>query len=164
MERAQNVKPLTVHKDGAEGVIQVDALTGAIITPAHERPEWSEGLAAALLQERHSFYEPRLGRDSEAFKSIMAADTINVEDLGWIGINAEQEEIEIEAIGEYRSEVVAKCLGINTEEGTLGDTVAEVEVDTKRHTMSGHERRIFEEAQQTGFGTEAEAEQQRVAK
>lgn len=152
MERAHKVKPIIVHKAGEEGTMEVDALTGAILTQVDQRPEWAEGLAAALLQERHTFYELRFGKQSTQYAEVAKADAIEYADLGWIGVNEDGDEVEIEASAEYRSEVVAKALGIDTIEGSLGDGVThEVEVDTKRHTMSQHERNALEQAQTQGF-------------
>lgn len=163
MERAHNVKPIIVHKEGEEGTLQVDAMTGALLTPTDDRPAWSEGLAAALLQERVTFYEIRFGKGSEAFKATVNADAIEFADLGWIGVNEDGDEIEIEASSEHRSEVVAKALGIDTIEGSLGDGIThEVEVDTKRYTMTQHERNAMAEAIDHGF-TDATEEAQEVA-
>jgi hypothetical protein len=152
MERAHKVKAIIVHKAGDEGVMEVDALTGAIITQIDQRPEWSNGLAAALLQERHTFYETRFGKASTQYSEVAKADAIEYSDLGWIGVNEDGDEVEIEASAEYRSEVVAKALGIDTIEGSLGDGVThEIEVDTKRNTMTQHEREVMERAQSQGF-------------
>jgi hypothetical protein len=163
MERAHKVKPIIVHKAGDEGVMEVDALTGAILTANDQRPDWAEGLAAALLQERLTFYETRFGKQSDQFKAVQQADAIEYLDLGWIGVNEDGDEIEIEANGEHRSEVVAKALGIDTLEGSLGaDVTAEIEVDTKRHTMTEHERAELQQAANQGF-TDATAEEQKQA-
>lgn len=163
MERAHKVKPIIVHKAGDEGVMEVDALTGAIITANDQRPDWAEGLAAALLQERLTFYETRFGKESAQFKAVQQADAVEYLDLGWIGVNEDGDEIEIEANGEHRSEIVAKALGIDTLEGDLGAGItAEIEVDTKRHTMSQQERSVMEQAANQGFSDETTAEQERA--
>lgn len=165
MERAHKVEPIIVHKEGDEGTLTIDALSGAIVTELDQRPDWADGLVAALHQQRLSWYELRLGAESAAFKAIKDADAIEYADLDWLGISEDtQDEITIEANPEYRSEVVAKALGIDTMEGELGAGItAEIEVDTKRHTMSQHERNVMEQAVAEGFTEQQATEQQQAA-
>ena len=83
MERTEKKPPIIVHKAGHEGIIELDAMTGAIQTRPEDRPAWAEGLAVALLPERHKFYATRLGEKSEQFKHLIEAPNgIDVQDLG----------------------------------------------------------------------------------
>jgi hypothetical protein len=55
-------QPVIVHKKDAEGALIIGSLSGRVIQPIMEQPEWAEGLVVALLSERHEFYMTRLGR------------------------------------------------------------------------------------------------------
>lgn len=71
-----------VHKQDHEAVITIDPMTGVILTPADERPEWAEELSLAQVAERHQFYSQNLGDNYTAdmkMPGIMA-----FEDLGWL--------------------------------------------------------------------------------
>lgn len=123
-------KTILVHKEGEEGSIQVDARTGKIVTGVDDRPGWADGLVVALLAERHGFYSQRLGPKYASDHADPSA--IVFQDLGWIGVDAEGEECELEADSDYRMEVVASVLGINREDfesdEQFGATVAEAEI------------------------------------
>jgi hypothetical protein len=142
-----------VHKEGAEGAIEVDRDTGIILTKTDQRPDWAEGLAVALLAERHTFYTRRLGT---AFTEDMKhPKSLAFQDLGWIGMDQEQNECELSADGEYRMDVVAKVLGINREdfetEAPFGQTVAEAEIDLEARHISKAEAGEIEAELLTGF-------------
>ena len=149
-------RQIMVHKEGEEGALQVDALTGYITTPVDARPDWSDGLAVALLQERATFYERRLG---PAFSPAMRdATAIAFQDLGWVGVDEEQEACELSADHEYRADVVAKVLGINREDfeadaDHFGPTVAEVEIDLQDRAVSKAEATDIDTELLTGFAT-----------
>jgi hypothetical protein len=99
-------KPVLVHKKGCEGALVIGSLSGRIIQPIMERPDWAEGLSVALLAERHEFYMSRLG--------IAPGESpmLEFEDLGWVGVNAEGEAIELTADSEFRMDVLAETLGV----------------------------------------------------
>ncbi len=148
-----------VHKEGEEGTIQVDRLTGRITTHTNDRPEWALGLANAMLQERLEFYEKRLG-NGEAFKSLASADAIEFSDLAWIGVDANQDECELEANLDYRMDLVAKAIGVDRETGDItGTIIAEREIDRDNPVRSQQEREALEQAMNTGFATQAEQQQ-----
>lgn len=148
-----------VHKEGEEGVFTIDRLTGRITTPIDERPEWCDGLATALIQERLKFYKDRLG-DGTQFAAIEAATAIEYSDLGWIGVDAEGDEVEIEADPATRTEMLAAALGMD-EEGELTDrsrVLAETEADTQNTSMTAEELKALEEARDVGVGGALAAE------
>lgn len=98
--------PIVVHKQGAEGGIAIGSLSGRILTPLMERPEWTEGLAVAKLGDRVEWYQSRLGKD-------VSADTIIAfEDLGWVCVDAVGDEFESEADSEFRMNIIAEATGV----------------------------------------------------
>ena len=101
--------PILIHREGAEGALAIDSLTGKITTPINERPDWSEGLAVADLAERHGFYSTRLGPDFAAQRLL--DNPIDYRDLGWVGVDATGELLEIEADSEFRMDVIAEATG-----------------------------------------------------
>lgn len=148
-------RTILVHKKDAEGALIINALTGHIQQPLDERPEWSEGLTLALLSERHGYYTKRLG--SGYTGSMQSPETIAYEDLGWIGVDAEGEPVELDADAEHRMGVIAEVLGITrtdnlSDTGALGTFVAEVEIAMDRE-RTPQEVAAFEHAQQEGFKT-----------
>jgi hypothetical protein len=171
-----NQRTIVVHKEGAEGTLQVEHLTGKIITPVDQRPDWAEGLAACAPQERITFYQQRLttkakGGSEVAFNAgdmqkIREADAIAFQDLHWYGVNAEQEAIEIEADNEYRLELLAKMIGVDTEAGTMGDgVVAERELAQAFTRRTQDEQDALAEATAAGFPeVEQEAARQHATK
>lgn len=150
--------PVTIHREGEEGVIQVDAQSGMILTPIDERPEWSEGLATALLQDRLTFYMKRMGQGSADYKAIAAATTIEFADIDFIGVDAAGDEITVAHDPEYRGEIIAKSLGIDSEEGTgLSEgALAEREVSVQNLGRSQTEINALDESIQEGFGGEGQ--------
>lgn len=158
---AQKANQVIVHKEGEEGVIAIDRATGRLLTPLDERPEWTEGLATALVAERLDFYQKRLG-DGTTFQQIADAAAIEYSDLGWIGVNADGDEIELEANPDYRMDLVANGLGVNRETGDITGTVlAEHEVSRDNGTRTGDEMRALETSVETGFGTAQDAGEKR---
>lgn len=153
-----------VHKENEEGTIQVRVSDGKIITPLDQRPDWAEGLAVALVQDRLSWYERRLGKESSAFKALEASqEAIEFSDLDFLGVDAEQQELEVYHDPATRSEFVAKALGIDTEvydedKGIQGN-LAEREVSRETMGMSATEINEMAEAQNKGFVGETVREQ-----
>lgn len=140
-----------VHKTGDEGSIHIDYLTGGIVTPIDERPDWAEGLAHSLPRERDAFYKRRLGED------FGQPTAIAFEDLSWVGVDGEGGLLELSADAEFRSEVVKEFLGIDEETGDTGPeskwhTVAEVEIglDNER---TADEARLIDSEMASGFGS-----------
>lgn len=105
---------ITVHMEGAEGAIHVDAKDGRILTPVDERPEWAEGHAVALLGERVGWYEQRLCQPLP--DNLRSPETVAYQDLGWIGVDAEGDEVEIEADADYRMTMLSNALGVDRED------------------------------------------------
>lgn len=147
---------IAVHKDGEEGAIHIDRLEGRVLTPADDRPEWADGLAAAMLAERVGWYERRLS--SQLPEAVRSPDVIAFQDLGWVGVDAEGDEVELEADGEYRMEQLANMLGIDREdyedEKNFKDAIASAEVDhtyktqpTDEATLQDAEGQSFTEEQ-----------------
>jgi hypothetical protein len=133
-----NAKLITVHKEGEEGTITIDSLTG-IVKPheGQEAPLWADGLTCALLQERVAYYfgndkqAPRL--DRQRFEQqIMGVDTISFEDLGWVAVDPEGATVELEADGDHRMQVIADLLGIDRSAEPTEAYEIEVANDTTR--------------------------------
>ena len=95
-----------VHKANAEGGLAIDGLTGLVIQPLDERPDWSEGLVCALFVEHHNFYLSRLG------KAPTLASPLAFEDFSWVAVNAEGDELELEADSEHRMNNIAEAVGV----------------------------------------------------
>ncbi|MBO6814539.1 MAG: hypothetical protein JJ891_06750 [Rhizobiaceae bacterium] len=153
-------KEVPVHKEGHEGVLMVDSLTGEVTTPTDQKPEWADGFAVALLAERTGYYESRLG--TELSDELRSPEMFDADDLGWIGLDAEGDEVEIEASGEKRMTLLAEELGVdreNLDEDQFSNATAEVEVDysyithpTDEATLSEAEGITFEEKQAAQAG------------
>jgi hypothetical protein len=146
-------QPILVHKEGEEGVLTIDRLTGRITTPHDDRPDWAEGYATAMLAERQQFYAKRLGQESTSYQSLMDAAAIEASDLSWIGVDAEGDEREIEASSEYRNGMLAQALGVNEETGEISGTIlAEHEVDRDMTARTPAEYAALEQSVEQGFG------------
>lgn len=145
-------KTSLVHKDGCDGSIVIDAMTGIILTPVDERPTWAteDNLAAAAVSERFGFYEQRLG--TEYARSIQYAELIDSRDLQWLVLDEEGALLEpIDADTEYRMDVIAKAVGADREEGTITDIAYEVAVsaDVER---TEEEAQAIDDMAKTSFG------------
>lgn len=142
---------LTVHRTDHEGVLQVNALTGIITTPNDERPDWAEGLTCALLAEHKQFYASRLGEAGVKLASE-TAEMLNYEDLGWIGVDEDGNEVEIEAQAEFRMNLIADLIGVDRETGEItgGKVLAEAEIAMDRN-RTPEEAAAFEHSQEVGF-------------
>lgn len=142
-------KVALVHKKDHEGMLQIDAFTGAVLPEQHDRPEWADGLALAQLAERHTFYVNRLGPQyADEHKS---PELYAFEDLGWLGVNMEtQDEITIPADDEFRMDVVAQVLGIDRETGDVKAALTETEI-ARDDTRTDAEMRDLLESQKEGF-------------
>lgn len=154
-----------VHKRDDEGVLFINSLNGLVTQPVDERPEWAEGLTAALLIERGKFYSDRLG--PRYAKEHANPEVYAFEDLGWTAIDADGEPIELEADPEFRMSVVAEVLGIDRTadlsahaKGTGEDTAgaheqAAVLIDLHKEYTS-EEMHALEQAQAAEFDTVAQ--------
>jgi hypothetical protein len=142
-------RTLTVHKEGAEGTLQVNALTGRILTPVDDRPDWSEGLAACLPQSRITWYMKRLGEKHPTVQTIKDAEVVAFQDLDWVGVNADQQTVELDADPEFRMEAVTKVLGIS-EDGSEGLEGISYEPHSNR-TRTRQEIEALDEGISQGF-------------
>ncbi len=151
-----NGKTIEVYQEGQEGIIQLD-LEGKVIQ-SPDNPEWSEGLAVAMISERVGFYEKRLGRDAAA--PILAAQALNFKDLSWIGVDPETgEELTQEADAEHRMAEVAQALGVDQDAGLeqealKGTTSMQLEADAiaKNNVRTTAEAGELDEASKQAFG------------
>lgn len=137
-----------IHKNGEEGGFHIDAMTGAILTPSNERPDWADGLATAMLAERVGHYERALGHHLP--ETMRTPQAINYADLSWVGVDAEGDEVEIEASQDFRSEVISTILEI--------DTSVEGWEKLMENAIAGHEADYTYMTQPTDEQTLAEAE------
>jgi len=132
-------KTILVHYEGEPGALTIDHLTGIILTPNDERPEWSDGLAVALTAERAHFYQSRLG------DAYAPPEAVEMRDLGWVAIDPETgEATEIEADADYRMDVLAAATGLSRAPDRALDTaasraeakiIAEAEIGMDAHRM-----------------------------
>lgn len=152
-----------VHKKDHEGVLQIDPLSGWIITPLDERPEWAEGLVSAQTGERHIFYASRLG--DKYTEDMKMPEAMAFEDLGWMGliehdadhpyINPEtgaEEPFELtvlDADHEFRSEIIAQVNGFTSKDDVwdFGDTEASVDIAYPDQERTAEEVKAFEDSQ-----------------
>lgn len=146
-------KHIIIHKTNAEGLLLIDALDGSVITAPEERPDWAEGLAAAMLAERNGWYEKRLGKWLP--DALRSPQSMNADDLTWIGVDHEGDEVEIEASTEYRTDILATLLEIDTSadsfELPVDGEVASALVDYTYMTAPTDEQTLAEaEAQDFG--------------
>lgn len=142
-------RTIPVLKDDHEGALLINAISGVVQQDPMERPEWADGLATALLAERHTYYSSRLGQQyADEHKE---PEAFNFDDLGWIAVDAEGAELEMSASEEYRMEVIGAALGLDRENDTMaGTTLAEVELTLNRERTDG-EVGALEETQREGF-------------
>ncbi|WP_266031253.1 hypothetical protein [Brucella intermedia] len=151
-------KHIAIVKEGHEGGLHIDAMTGQITTLPDERPDWADGYAVALLTERTGWYERRLGQ--QLAENIRKPDVMDVRDLGWVAFDAEGEEVEVEADTDYRMDVLAKLLDVDREDFSANqrfkNTVVEAEVAHTYVTNPTEEATLAELEGQT-FGEVAKA-------
>jgi hypothetical protein len=155
-----NGKKIIVHKTDAEGAMVIDALTGNIVTPADQRPDWADGYATAILAERVGYYEKRMG--SHLPDGLRSPEAINVDDLSWVGVDTEGEEVEIEAKAEYRQTMLSTLLGIDTSADSFDDFMAgegahTVMVDYTYQTHPTDEQTLAEAEGENFVATESHA-------
>lgn len=148
---ANKDRTLVVHKEGAEGTLLVDYMTGKILTPIDEKPDWAQGLAACLPQERITFYLHRFGTEGKEIEAIKNADAVAMQDLSWVGVDANQEATELEADLDYRLELVGKLLDIDTETGAVPGTTQERELVMTNTRRTAEEQHTLEVAMNQGF-------------
>lgn len=142
-------KTAMVHKEGAEGILLIDALTGHVIPGQQDRPEWAEGLVLAQLAERHLFYTNRLG--PQYADKHKAPELFAFEDIGWLGVDmATGDPIVSEASDEHRMNVVGTVLGIDRETGSVKGSLAEAEI-ARDDTRTEGELKDFRAAQDKGY-------------
>lgn len=129
-----------IHKTGHEGAIELSA-NGRVTTALDERPEWANGLAAAMIHERTKFYQDRLGDFS---KEHLAMNTIDMDDLSWVAFDHEGDEVEVLASTEFRTETLATLLGVD-DEGEIHGAIAEAHIsrdttwEQEAHTGEGQQ-------------------------
>lgn len=143
---------IIVHKADHEGALHIDGLTGQVLTPPDDRPEWSDGFAVALLAERTGWYEQRLGQHLP--DPIRKPEMLDVADLGWIAFDAEGEEVEIEADTDHRMDILASILDVDREDFDQGlafkNRLAEAEA-THTYTTQTTTEASLAEVEGVGF-------------
>lgn len=161
-----------VHKQDHEAVITIDPMTGVILTPADERPEWAEELSLAQVAERHQFYSQNLGDNYTA--DMKMPGVLAFEDLGWLctrdlGVDANGEPnlivnsdgsednfelYTVDAELEHRNSVVAAANGYAFDhvsgEYNFGANAVEVAI-SRDDQRTPEELEALEASQQEGF-------------
>lgn len=119
--------PVLVHKEGSPGALTIGSLSGRILTPIMERPDWSEGLAVAQLAERAGWYQTRLGKD------VSKHSIIAFEELGWVCVDAVGNEFTTEADAETRMDIISELTGV-----VRTDDLSSTEQDHDADSELGH--------------------------
>lgn len=149
-----NTNTILVHKTDEAGAIIVDRMTGSILTPSNERPDWAEGLAAAMLAERVGWYENRLGKNLP--DTLRSPHACNYADLSWVGVDAEGDEVEIEAAAEYRMTTLAAIMELDLDadnfELPVSGEVAHAFTDYTYTTTPGTDEQTLAEVEGQTFG------------
>lgn len=150
---------IAVHKEGEEGAIHIDAKEGRVLTQVDERPEWANGLAAAMLAERVGWYERRLG--AQLPEAVRSPELIAYQDLEWIGLDAEGDEVHLEADAEFRMNLLAGMMGVDRQdyddEKNFKNAVASTEVEHTYRTQPTDEATLQEAEGQQFTETERQA-------
>lgn len=150
-----------VHKTDHEGTIELHGTRGILLTAIEDRPDWSEGLVYALLNERQEFYASRLG---PAFTMEMRFPTaINFDDLGWVGIDENGSEMETPASDDFRMEFMSAALGVDREEGTVSGALAEAELEASVPEYSRGDLKLVDEALRETMGQPSQQTQDQRA-
>lgn len=160
-----------VHKQDAEGAITIDPMTGRILTPLDERPEWAAELTIAQMAERDTFYIDKLGplyTEDRQHPEVYA-----FEDLGWLGMReypvdapyvnpetgetSDHELLIYDADHEFRQQQLGTALGIEAEldehgneTGGIKDALASVEIG-RDDSRTEAEVAAIEQEQQAGM-------------
>lgn len=138
---------MIIHADPAFlGGFVISSLSGEILTPPNERPEWAGGVVQAQLAERIGWYEKRIGEHLAEQRRV--PDFINFQDLGWVGVDAEGDVVAIDPDNQFRMEILAEYLEIdksadNWEQQTMDKSVS-VLVDHTYQTHPTDERTLAE--------------------
>ena len=156
-----------VHKANHEGAIQIDPVTGYVLTPQDDRPEWASELTIAQTTERHLFYTDRLRGLYTAERSH--PEVMAFEDLAWFGvreypadapyINTETNEAEyselytVSADEEFRTNQLMEAMTLTSELDAEGNETgsiygAEVEVAIAEDNLRSAEELAELEADQ----------------
>lgn len=139
-----------IHKEDAPGVILLD-LAGRIVTEPFDMPEWApEGISVGLLAERTRFYEQRLGPVLAA--PFLNTNAINVEDIGWVAVDEDGQQVELSANEDYRMEVLAAVLEVDRDEGTIAHASTDIMLDTQPAVYTAEELGAQEQAKASAFG------------
>lgn len=142
-------KVTLVHKQGEEGALEIDSVSGLVIPGQWNRPEWAASLVCASLAERHNFYTTRLGSDyadAHRWPEVFA-----YEDLSWSAVDVDTgEAVDIEASTEFRMEVLAGVVGMDLSTGEVSGASAEAEIAMDQW-RSAEEIKALDETQNEGF-------------
>src|SRR5690242_18398184 len=84
-----------VHKSGAEGAIEIDPISGEVLSLHGDKPEWAEGLTVAQVTQRHKFYSQALG--DKYTSEMKVPQVLAFEDLDWLGARALPEDHDVDA-------------------------------------------------------------------
>jgi len=132
-----------VHKADEEGSLLIHRTAGHILTPPMERPDWAEGLVSAVLEEHRVWWKARLGY-------YHARDLYSADDLTWTAVDEDGELAEVPASEEHRMEKLAVILGLDREDGTMREALADIEMSLDHYRDDG-EAFEFEAARQSAF-------------
>lgn len=157
-----------VHKEGEEGVLLIDTLTGQFAQPIDERPSWADGHIVANLADRWGFYAARLG--PMFTPAVKFPQMLNYADLAWEVLSDEGlDTITQPADDEFRMNVMAEFSGVvrlapqemgplTAFEHTAGRVLAEATIAHDADNYEESTARAFETAETTTFARQAEIE------
>lgn len=134
LEADSNNGSYIVHKEGEAAILELSK-SGRVVTEGFNKPEWAGQVVLAVLHERNEFYSKRLG--GELAEPLLNTNVINFDDLCWVALDAEGEEVELIADVEFRNNVLASVLGVDRETGDIDGAVAEhyIERDNAGYTL-----------------------------
>lgn len=142
-------KMITIVAEGQEGSFQIDALTG-MVQDTSQVPEWATGVVTATLAERADYYQKRVGAEKAA--EHLNSQLVQFNDLGWVGVDAEGDEVSIDAGEEVRRANVAKLLGMSTDpihgdiEQAHGTTMRSLQLESEEEAIQTATEETIQEA------------------
>lgn len=102
------------------GILEVNTMTGVIVTPPEDRPDWAAGYAVAVMAERFGFYLGRTGQQV----AYTEGEVYSALDFSWLAVDMEGTEVSVDADDETRMTILTEMLDIEVADDTGNITVA----------------------------------------
>lgn len=151
---------VAITKQGEEGVIEIDAKDGRVLTNSEALPSWAEWVVIAMLNERTGWYQQRTGA------TIILGEHESFEDFEWLGLDHNGDEVHIEADQEFRMAKLADMLGVDLmdieDAKEFHGQIASAEAEHTYRSQPADEVTL-REAERTTFEQVQEEERRRAA-